>query len=103
MLTKSSIEQITEHNPIQNSINCVCRKSLNGTKMNSYVNILNTSLNVHPVYTTNIFIPDYHRESFTRLRLMSHNLKIETGRCRSMESNSTRTSCVSMRPYSDPN
>ena len=26
------------------------------------------------------FIPDYHRESFSRIRLMSHNLKIETGR-----------------------
>ena len=38
------------------------------------------SMDVHPIYRTNIFIPDYLRVSFSRIRLMSHNLKIETGR-----------------------
>ena len=48
--------------------------------MYTYVNTLNATMKVHPIYTTNMFIPDYQRESFSRLRLMSHNLKIETGR-----------------------
>ena len=37
-------------------------------------------MDVHPIYTSNTFIPDYQRQSFSRIRLMSHNLKIETGR-----------------------
>ena len=37
-------------------------------------------MNVHPVYRTNTFIPDYLRVSFSRIRLISHALKIETGR-----------------------
>ena len=37
-------------------------------------------MTVHPIHTTNLFIPDFQRESFSRVRLMSHNLKIETGR-----------------------
>ena len=67
-------------NPFQNLINCIYRKSSNATKLYTYVNILNTAMEVHPVYTTSTYIPDYERESFSRLRLMSHNLKIETGR-----------------------
>ena len=48
--------------------------------MRTYINELNVPLNLHPIYTTNVFIPDYLRESFSRIRLMSHNLKIEKGR-----------------------
>ena len=32
------------------------------------------------IYRTNIFIPDYLHVSFSRIRLISHSLKIETGR-----------------------
>ena len=67
-------------NPYQNLVNSVYMKSNHGTKMNTYVNTLNTAMSVHPIYTTNVYIPDYQREAFTRLRLMSHNLRIETGR-----------------------
>ena len=38
------------------------------------------SMVVHPIYTSLEFIPDYLRVAFTRIRLMSHNLKIETSR-----------------------
>ena len=67
-------------NPYQNLVNSVYMKSNHGTKMNTYVNTLNTTMSVHPIYTTNVYIPDFQREAFTRLRLMSHNLRIETGR-----------------------
>jgi hypothetical protein len=40
---------------------------------------LNPSLTVHPVYS-NPNIPEFARISFSRLRLISHSLKIETGR-----------------------
>ena len=35
---------------------------------------------MHDSYGKSVFIPDYIRVSFTRLRVMSHNLKVETGR-----------------------
>ena len=53
---------------------------MHGTKFNTYVSIFNPSLTVHTIYFTDKYIPDFYRESFTRLRLMSHNLKVETGR-----------------------
>ena len=38
-------------------------------------------LTVHDVYIrSDLYMPDYQRESFSRLRLMSHNLRIKTGR-----------------------
>ena len=42
---------------------------------------MNPSLGVHPVYTqVSRVIPDYQRLAFSRLRLISHSLRIETGR-----------------------
>ena len=35
---------------------------------------------MHSIYDKNVYIPDYLRVAFTRFRLMSHNLKVETGR-----------------------
>ena len=46
----------------------------------AYRTVINPELSVHPVYTSNDFVPDYKRQALTRLRLMSHDLKIETGR-----------------------
>ena len=37
-------------------------------------------MNVHRIYSANLYIPDFLRRAFTRTRLMSHNLKVETGR-----------------------
>ena len=48
-----------------------------GTKFRSYIGI-NPLLNVHDVYA--MTLPEFARLSFTRLRLSSHNLRIETGR-----------------------
>ena len=52
----------------------------NATKIMNYAEKLNPSLNLHPIYTTQSYVPDYMRVSFSRLRLMSHSLKVETGR-----------------------
>ena len=70
----------TDINPFFKLTNIINEKAQNGTKFNNYINQLNRSMSLHPVYTTSLFIPDYQRESFSRIRLMSHNLKIETGR-----------------------
>ena len=52
----------------------------NATKLVTYRTELNPDLSNHYIYTKSMYIPDYKRISFTRLRLMSHNLKVETGR-----------------------
>ena len=50
------------------------------TKFQTYIS-LNPTLEVHPLYTDKLAaIPDYLRISFTRFRLSSHMLRIETGR-----------------------
>ena len=56
------------------------RNKLNATKFQTYCTELNPNLEVHEVYRKSDYVPDYLRVYFTRLRLMSHNLKIETGR-----------------------
>ena len=55
-------------------------KAVGATKLTTSITELNPTMTVHQVYTTNEFIPDYKRVSFTRLRLMSHKLRVETGR-----------------------
>ena len=50
-----------------------------GTKAETY-RTLNPELTVHPVYTSKDYIDEKARITFTRLRLSSHSLKIETGR-----------------------
>ena len=52
----------------------------NASKVMHYAGKLNPALSLHPVYTTQNYIPDYLRVSFSRVRLMSHSLKVETGR-----------------------
>ena len=75
-----SLEYHTVFNPFIKLANIIDEKSGHATKYHTYRNELNVSLDVHPVYRTNIFIPDHERMSFSRIRLISHNLKIETGR-----------------------
>ena len=55
-------------------------ENAHGTKFNTYKTVLNPQMNVSPVYTTNDYIPDYQRTAYTRIRVMSHRLKVETGR-----------------------
>ena len=58
----------------------VREKAPGATKLTTYITYMNPSLTVHPIYSTTQYVPDYKREAFTRLRLMSHNLRIEVGR-----------------------
>ena len=74
-------------NPFVNLISGIREKALEGSKFNTYMHELNRSLNFHSIYSSSVFVPDYLRQSFSRLRLMSHCLKIETGRW-------SRISCV---------
>ena len=67
-------------NPFVNLISGIREKALEGSKFNTYMHELNRSLNFHSIYSSSVFVPDYLRQSFSRLRLMSHCLKIETGR-----------------------
>ena len=67
-------------NPLVNIINLVSNKPEEATKYNTYKTVLHPSLNVHKIYSSDNYIPDFIRKEFTRLRLMSHDLKIETGR-----------------------
>lgn len=48
--------------------------------MHTYATELNSQMTVHGIYNTKTYIPDYMRESFTRLRVMSHSLRVEVGR-----------------------
>jgi len=42
---------------------------------------MNPQLSIHPIYKrSNNLIPEHQRQAFTRLRLVSHKLRIETGR-----------------------
>ena len=50
-----------------------------GTKAVTYRSI-NPGLKVHPVYLSHEYIDERARITFSRLRLSSHNLKVETGR-----------------------
>ena len=70
----------TDSNPFDNLVNIINNRASHATKFHTYVSELNSSMEVHSIYRTNIFIPDYQRVSFSRIRLISHSLKIETGR-----------------------
>ena len=59
----------------------ITNKPDNATKYVTYRTAMNPDLSVHEVYKCeDIYIPDYLRIAFTRVRVMSHNLKVETGR-----------------------
>ena len=75
-----SLEYDTVTNPFSRLANKVAEKRANSTKVDTYMSELNPSMDAHPVHTATEFIPDHLRMAFSRLRLMSHNLKIETGR-----------------------
>ena len=55
-------------------------KPLTATKYVTYRTKLNKELSLHSVYKGELYITDYKRQAFSRMRLMSHSLKIELGR-----------------------
>ena len=79
-LLSNCLEYSNDINPFIDIAADIRRKAINGTKFNTYLQDFNVPLASHPIYTTDTFIPDFIRESVTRVRLMSHNLKVETGR-----------------------
>ncbi len=44
-------------------------KAASASKLNKYVTYMNPNMTVHPVYVTKVFISDFKRKSFTRLRM----------------------------------
>ena len=66
---------------LQKIVNYVGEKATGAMKLTTYnITDMNPNMTVHPVYRTRSFVPDYKRQAFTRLRLMSHNLRVEVGR-----------------------
>ena len=66
--------------PLDDIIESARNRIGNATKYHTYVTMLNKNMVVHKVYSAEQYIPDFTRTAFSRVRLMSHNLKIETGR-----------------------
>ena len=68
-------------------------KCVLSSKRSFYVTI-NPDGIVHPVYAlTDYHIPEYIRFAFTRLRMVSHNLRIETGRWARVDKNRRTCTC----------
>ena len=66
--------------PLDNILSEIRNKPFSATKYVTYRNTLNPNLQVHRLYTEKIYISDHIRIAFSRLRLMSHSLRVETGR-----------------------
>lgn len=79
-LLSNELRQNGELNSSDKISNFLRERSANANKFNTYVSDFNPSLSVHKVYSTDMYVPDFHRTAFTRVRLMSHNLQVETGR-----------------------
>ena len=62
---------IVNVNPLDKITEAVREKAQGATKPTNY----NTNVTEHPIYTNKVFIPDYKRESCTRLHIMSNNLR----------------------------
>ena len=77
---RNTINEDTNEEALSKYINTVRDSANTFTKFVNYRTNLNPDLNTHNVYGKTVYIPDYLRISFTRVRLMSHRLKIETGR-----------------------
>ena len=58
----------------------ILNKPYDATKFITYRAELNSRLTLHEVYGERVYIPDYLRQAFTRVRLMSHDFRVETGR-----------------------
>ena len=68
-------------NPIKETVEDLRKEfgNVQGTKAETYRKI-NPELKVHNLYTSKYYIEESKRLSFTRFRLSSHRLKVETGR-----------------------
>ena len=71
----------------------------NSSKMFTYVSI-NPTLECHSIYGQKCYVSDHYRHAFSRFRLSSHNLKIETGRWSRTPRESRVCSCGSVQDES---
>ena len=77
---RKAANENTNEEALEKYVNTVKNSANTFEKFVNYRTKLNPELNTHTVYGKTQYIPDYLRTSFTRIRLMSHCLKIETGR-----------------------
>ena len=75
-----TINENTNEEALNKYVNTVRNSANTFTKFVNYRTNMNPDLNTHNIYGKTVYIPDYLRTSFTRVRLMSHRLKSETGR-----------------------
>ena len=80
MFLRRALQFDCDVNPLEKIKESARNKPESATKYYTYKSVLNTGMSVHEIYLGNQYIPDYMRQSFSRVRLMSHDLKIETGR-----------------------
>ena len=80
MFLQRALQFDCNENPLIKIKESARNKPESATKYHTYRSLLNPGMSVHNVYSVNQYIPDYIRQAFSRVRLMSHNLKIETGR-----------------------
>ena len=77
----------------QNNMSVVEKfKTLTTSKTTTYKE-LNPDLSLHKVYTTKDYINERERLSFTRFRVSSHHLKVETGRWARIEAANRTCDC----------
>ena len=89
----NTLQQYQNIDPLGKVVTSI-REKQNASKYQTYRTILNPTLSVHQVYTDKIFIPDYKRQAFTRLRVM-HVPQPESGD-RQMEQDTTRDEVMHM-------
>ena len=58
----------------------VCLKNSVSSRRIVYCNLINPNLDTHDVYSVKHTIFEVHRIAFTRFRVSSHSLAVETGR-----------------------
>lgn len=66
-------------NQLASTISAAIARLDTATKYMTYKSELKPSLNVHEVYVHKVYILDYICQALTRLRLMSHDVKVEPG------------------------
>lgn len=69
-ITVNLLEKITD---------TVRERAHGANKLTNYITDMNPTMTVHPIYYTKVYILDYKRGAFTRLRLMSHSLRVGVG------------------------
>ena len=70
---------------LEKTANTIRNMPVERTKFVTYRTLMNSELNTHAIYGNTTYIPDYIQTSFSRLRLMSHRLRVETGRWSRMD------------------